>query len=112
MCGRCEIDIPGMTEEVERLMHSIEKEYLKKGMPLEKRGGVTVAVMGCNVNGPGEAKSADIGIAGGRGGSATIFIKGRVHATLPEGELLERFSQLVHDLIDETSLEYFEAQEH
>jgi len=101
MCGRCEIDIPGLTEEVERLMHSIEAEYREKGMPLEKRGGITVAVMGCNVNGPGEARGADIGIAGARGGSGTIFLKGKVHATLPEGELLDRFSQLVRGLIDE-----------
>ena len=101
MCGRCEIDIPGMTEEVQQLMHSIETEYREKGMPLEKRGGITVAVMGCNVNGPGEARGADIGIAGGRGGSGTIFLKGRVHVTLPEGELLDRFSQLVRSLIYE-----------
>ena len=101
MCGRCEIDIPGMTEEVDHVMRSIEKEYAKRGMPMAEKGGVTVAVMGCNVNGPGEAKGADIGIAGGRGGSGTIFIKGKVHATLPEGELLERFSELVRGLIDE-----------
>jgi len=101
MCGRCEIDIPGMTEEVDHAMRSIEKEYAKRGMPLAEMGGVTVAVMGCNVNGPGEARGADIGIAGGRGGSGTIFIKGKVHTTLPEGELLERFSELVHRLIDE-----------
>jgi hypothetical protein len=101
MCGRCEIDIPGMTEEVDHVMRSIEKEYAKRGMPLAEKGGVTVAVMGCNVNGPGEARGADIGIAGGRGGSGTIFIKGKVHATLPEGELLEQFSELVRGLIDE-----------
>jgi hypothetical protein len=101
MCGRCEIDIPGMTEEVDHVMRSIEKEYEKRGMPLTEMGGVTVAVMGCNVNGPGEARGADIGIAGGRGGSGTIFIKGKVHATLPEEELLERFSDLVRGLIDE-----------
>ena len=101
MCGRCEIDIPGMTEEVDHVMRSIEKEYAKRGMPLTEMGGVTVAVMGCNVNGPGEARGADIGIAGGRSGSGTIFIEGKVHATLPEGELLERFSELVRGLIDE-----------
>jgi (E)-4-hydroxy-3-methylbut-2-enyl-diphosphate synthase len=57
--------------------------------------------MGCNVNGPGEAKGADIGIAGGRGGSGTIFLNGRAHVTLPEKDLLDEFSKLVRDLIDE-----------
>jgi hypothetical protein len=101
MCGRCEIDIPGMTEQVDQLMHAIEIEYRQKGKPLENSGGITVAVMGCNVNGPGEARGADIGIAGGRGGSGTIFLKGRVHLTLPEQGLLDEFSNLVRDLIDE-----------
>jgi hypothetical protein len=101
MCGRCEIDIPGMTEQVERLMQSIEIEYREKDISLENTGGITVAVMGCNVNGPGEAKGADIGIAGGRGGSGTIFLKGRAHVTLPEKDLLDEFSKLVRDLIDE-----------
>jgi (E)-4-hydroxy-3-methylbut-2-enyl-diphosphate synthase len=95
-----------MTEEVARLMHSIEIEYREKGKSLSERGGITVAVMGCNVNGPGEARDADIGIAGGRGGSGTIFIKGTVHATLPEGELLDRFSHLVRNLIEEAMQEH------
>jgi hypothetical protein len=101
MCGRCEIDIPGMTAQVDRLMHSLEIEYREKGIALENTGGITVAVMGCNVNGPGEARGADIGIAGGRGGSGTIFLRGRVNVTLPEKDLLAEFSKLVRDLLDE-----------
>ena len=101
MCGRCEIDITGMTRDVDRLMSSIESEYRDRGISLAALGGISVAVMGCNVNGPGEARSADIGIAGGRAGTGTIFMKGNVYETLPEAALMERFSELLHTLIDE-----------
>jgi (E)-4-hydroxy-3-methylbut-2-enyl-diphosphate synthase len=106
MCGRCEIDIPGMTERVQRLMHSIDAEYCERGRPLAETGGLRVAVMGCNVNGPGEARGADIGIAGGKKGSGTIFMNGEVHATLPEEELFDQFTQLVRDLADERTASF------
>ncbi len=101
MCGRCEIDIQGMTEQVERILQSIGSDYRKRGMPLEEMGGITVAVMGCNVNGPGEAKGADIGIAGGRGKTGTIFMKGSPIETLPEEDLLDEFEKLVSNLVNE-----------
>jgi (E)-4-hydroxy-3-methylbut-2-enyl-diphosphate synthase len=101
MCGRCEIDITGMTQDVDRLLSSTEKEYRDRGISLAALGGISVAVMGCNVNGPGEARGADIGIAGGRAGSGTIFLKGSVYETLPEAALLPRFKTLLHTLIDE-----------
>lgn len=62
-CGRCEIDLIGLAAEVKKRLADIEK-------PLK------VAVMGCVVNGPGEAKEADFGVAGGRG-QGLLFIKGR-----------------------------------
>jgi (E)-4-hydroxy-3-methylbut-2-enyl-diphosphate synthase len=74
-CGRCEIDMRGLASKVESLLRDVRK-------PL------TVAVMGCAVNGPGEAREADIGIAGGKG-SGILFKKGKVIRRLSEGELLD-----------------------
>jgi len=73
-CGRCEIDIRGLASQVESSLRDVRK-------PL------TVAVMGCAVNGPGEAREADIGIAGGKG-FGILFRKGKVIRKLGEGELL------------------------
>ena len=73
-CGRIEIDlIP--------LANRVEEHFQKLGKP------ITVAVMGCVVNGPGEAKDADIGIAGGKGKGA-IFRKGEVVRVVPEDEFM------------------------
>ena len=76
-CGRTEIDILGLTEKVEKVLAGIKK-------PLK------VAVMGCVVNGPGEAREADIGIAGGKKAGA-IFVKGKVLRSVSEKELLPEF---------------------
>ncbi len=73
-CGRTEIDLIALANAVEKELEKIDKP-------------VTVAVMGCVVNGPGEAKEADIGVAGGKG-AGVIFKKGIVLRTLPENELL------------------------
>lgn len=74
-CGRTEIDIIKLARQVEESLKSIEKP-------------ITVAVMGCVVNGPGEAKHADIGIAGGKE-KAVLFKKGEVYKTVPQEEILE-----------------------
>jgi (E)-4-hydroxy-3-methylbut-2-enyl-diphosphate synthase len=74
-CGRCEIDLAPMVEEVEKKLAGM-KEYLK------------IAIMGCVVNGPGEAAEADIGIAGGRG-QGILFKQGKPVKKVKEGELLE-----------------------
>ncbi len=76
-CGRTRIDLFPMAEEIERVLQTM-KSNLK------------VAVMGCVVNGPGEAKEADIGIAGGHG-TGIIFKKGELWKKLPEDELLATF---------------------
>jgi (E)-4-hydroxy-3-methylbut-2-enyl-diphosphate synthase len=75
-CGRCQIDLPAITRQV-------KKELDKLG------GGVTicVAVMGCTVNGPGEAREADYGIACGRK-SGVLFERGKVVKTCPEKNLV------------------------
>jgi (E)-4-hydroxy-3-methylbut-2-enyl-diphosphate synthase len=73
-CGRTEIDLVGIAEQVELKLQSID-------VPIK------VAVMGCVVNGPGEARDAEVGIAGG-GGRAVIFRYGEVIRTVDEAELL------------------------
>ena len=62
VCGRCEVDLPPIAAEIERRLDNIQEP-------------VTIAVMGCMVNGPGEAKEADIGVACGKG-VGVIFKKG------------------------------------
>lgn len=74
-CGRTQIDLIGLASRVEEMVQDI---------PLDCK----VAVMGCVVNGPGEAKEADIGIAGGSG-KGLLIRRGEVIKTLPEGELLD-----------------------
>jgi (E)-4-hydroxy-3-methylbut-2-enyl-diphosphate synthase len=73
-CGRTKIDLIGLANRVEEALQDCEKE-------------LTVAVMGCIVNGPGEAREADIGIAGGDG-CGVIFVKGELKEKLPYEELL------------------------
>ncbi|MEW6066909.1 MAG: flavodoxin-dependent (E)-4-hydroxy-3-methylbut-2-enyl-diphosphate synthase [Nitrospirota bacterium] len=73
-CGRCRIDIKGLVKRVENRLKNIDKP-------------ITVAVMGCIVNGPGEAREADVGIAGGKG-RGILFKKGRIIKTIKEDELL------------------------
>ena len=74
-CGRCEIDLFKLVEEVEKRLAGM-KEYLK------------IALMGCVVNGPGEAAEADIGIAGGRG-FGMLFKKGEVIRKVKEENLVD-----------------------
>lgn len=73
-CGRCEIDLAGLADRVECAL---------KGM----KGYLKIALMGCVVNGPGEAAEADIGIAGGRGAGA-LFKKGKIVRKMREEEFL------------------------
>ena len=73
-CGRTKIDLIGLANRVEEALQDCEKE-------------LTVAVMGCIVNGPGEAREADIGIAGGDG-CGVIFVKGELREKLPYEDLL------------------------
>ena len=74
-CGRTQIDLIGLANQVERMVEDIPLNDIK------------VAVMGCVVNGPGEAKEADIGIAGGKG-TGMLIKKGEIVRRMPENELL------------------------
>ena len=86
-CGRCEIDIIGLT-------HEVEKRLLTVKTPLK------VAIMGCVVNGPGEAKEADVGIAGGRG-QGILFKKGEIVQKIPEEKLMARLLEEISLMVDE-----------
>lgn len=88
ICGRCEVDLMPIASRIER-----ELLHLKKN--------ITVAVMGCMVNGPGEAKEADIGLACGRG-VGVIFKKGKLHRRLKEEEIVSEFTTEVLALYEET----------
>ena len=82
-CRRTRIDLIGLANQVENMVADI---------PLD----IKVAVMGCVVNGPGEAKEADIGIAGGIG-EGLLIKNGEVYKKVPEGELLEALRyELLH----------------
>lgn len=74
-CGRTKINLIGLAEKVEKALENLDKD-------------ITVAIMGCVVNGPGEAREADIGIAGGDK-CAVIFKKGEVLKKVPEEKILE-----------------------
>ena len=74
-CGRTNIDLIPMAEEVERRLMGCTK-------------AITVAVMGCAVNGPGEASSADVGIAGGKG-EGLLFRKGKILRIVPQDQLVD-----------------------
>jgi (E)-4-hydroxy-3-methylbut-2-enyl-diphosphate synthase len=81
-CGRCEVDLHGLANQVEALMADMDKKNPGKALD--------VAVMGCFVNGPGEAGHADIGIAGGMG-QYYIFKGEEKVMRVPEHEALEKF---------------------
>ncbi len=85
-CGRAEIDLARLARQVEKRLRNIET-------PLR------VAVMGCAVNGPGEAREADVGVAGGRG-LGILFRKGKLVRKVPEEELLEALVGEVEALLD------------
>ena len=84
-CGRCEIDLFGLVEKVEEALATIE-------------ASPKVAIMGCVVNGPGEAREADIGVAGGRG-QGILFKKGEVIKKIPEHKLADILINEVKSLV-------------
>jgi (E)-4-hydroxy-3-methylbut-2-enyl-diphosphate synthase len=74
-CGRCQINLIKVAEDVERRLQGVDKR-------------ITVAVMGCAVNGPGEAREADVGIAGGKG-EGLVFRHGEIVRKVPEDQLAD-----------------------
>ncbi len=88
-CGRCQIDLIEVAEEVERRLQGLPKP-------------ITIAVMGCVVNGPGEAREADLGIAGGKG-QGLLFRKGEVLRKVPQAELADALVAEALKLAEEQS---------
>lgn len=84
-CGRVEIDVVGVANEVERRLSKVQTP-------------IHVAVMGCVVNGPGESRDADVGLAGGKG-KGVIFRKGEVVKTVPEEQFLDAVLKEVASLL-------------
>jgi (E)-4-hydroxy-3-methylbut-2-enyl-diphosphate synthase len=89
-CGRTQVDLAGLAAEVEKKLEQL----------VSPPTGLSVAVMGCVVNGPGEAREADFGIAGGKG-SGLLFQKGEIIARLPENELLPALLEKIENYIRE-----------
>ncbi len=83
-CGRCQVDLVGIAQKVEKALEGCTKD-------------IKIAIMGCPVNGPGEARDADLGVAGGKG-ETLLFRKGEILRKVPEAEtvaaLLEEVDRL------------------
>ena len=80
-CGRTEIDLIGLASQVEERVRNLNRD-------------ITVAVMGCVVNGPGEAREADYGIAGGKD-KGLLFKKGQVLGTYDYDQLCDKLMELI-----------------
>ena len=83
-CGRTKIDLIGLAAQVEERLRDCRKP-------------VKVAVMGCAVNGPGEAREADIGVAGGDG-CGLLFKKGEIIRKVPEDQILDELMREIEKL--------------
>jgi (E)-4-hydroxy-3-methylbut-2-enyl-diphosphate synthase len=86
-CGRTRVDVAGMAMQVEERLEAFYREHPQAPRP-------HVAVMGCVVNGPGEAKGADIAVAGGDG-ECMLFVRGEPTGKIPESEAVDRIVELV-----------------
>ena len=83
-CGRTQINLIALANEVEERLKTVDKP-------------ITVAVMGCVVNGPGEARAADVGIAGGIG-EGLLFKKGEIVKKVPQERLVDELFWLIEEL--------------
>ena len=88
-CGRCKIDLASLAAEIEHKLMNVK-------LPLK------VAVMGCAVNGPGEAREADLGIAGGKE-DGLLFVKGKIKGKLPENQLVQALMEEIEKIIIENN---------
>ncbi len=86
-CGRTQIDLIPIAKEVEKFLENINSD-------------ITVAVMGCAVNGPGEAREADIGIAGGIK-EGLLFKKGEIIKKIPQNEIVEELKKEIIKMVEE-----------
>jgi 1-hydroxy-2-methyl-2-(E)-butenyl 4-diphosphate synthase len=96
-CGRTDIklDILQLTQEVESMVKARFEKTLK-----EKQKHITLAVMGCEVNGPGEAAHADVGVAGARDGKVVLFAHGQKKIILPAFEAVKAIEEEIKKIIE------------
>ena len=92
-CGRCQIDVVGITERVKARLGDLARTA-------PSVTGLTVAVMGCVVNGPGESAHADVGVAGG-GGVGIIYRKGQVVRRVTEADMVDALLDEVHRVVSD-----------
>jgi len=91
-CGRCELDLASLAHSVEDKLRPIDRDLRRE------RRSLRVAVMGCVVNGPGEAREADVGVAGGAS-RGVVFVQGKPVGTFPEGKLADALVDAVQDFL-------------
>ncbi|MGN1299431.1 MAG: flavodoxin-dependent (E)-4-hydroxy-3-methylbut-2-enyl-diphosphate synthase [Candidatus Scatovivens sp.] len=89
-CGRTQIDLIPIAKDVEEFLQTINED-------------ITVAVMGCGVNGPGEARNADIGIAGGVG-EGLLFKKGKIVKKVKQENMLKELKEEIKNILDERKI--------
>ena len=89
-CARCKIDLIPLVEEIEKRIAHIETP-------------ITVAIMGCEVNGPGEAKEADVGIAAGKNGGL-LFSKGKIIEKIDKSHLADRLIEEIYRFIEKKNI--------
>jgi len=90
-CGRTKINLESLATEIEHKLGGLEEKFKAEGRP-----SITVAVMGCAVNGPGEAKEADFGVAGGDG-KGLLFAKGEIVKTVSEAEIVPELIKMIEN---------------
>ena len=96
-CGRVEVDLFTLANQVDKVLDKVTEP-------------IRVAVMGCVVNGPGEARDADVGIASGNG-KGVIFRKGKIVKTVLEEDMLEELTKEIHAVIEDRKNGIFDAVE-
>lgn len=96
-CGRTEVDLESIASQVERNIDKIDSKMKALGIPEDK--GIKIAVMGCAVNGPGEAKGADIGVACGKG-EGLLFAGGQIVKKVKEESIVSELMLLADKYIE------------
>jgi (E)-4-hydroxy-3-methylbut-2-enyl-diphosphate synthase len=96
-CGRCQVDLPALVREIQAWIHEMPELARLEG-PAGAGRKLTVAVMGCAVNGPGEARAADVGVAGGKG-EGVIFVRGEIREKAPEDRIVDVLTRFVREII-------------
>ncbi|MCM8761220.1 MAG: flavodoxin-dependent (E)-4-hydroxy-3-methylbut-2-enyl-diphosphate synthase, partial [Candidatus Omnitrophica bacterium] len=89
-CGRCQVDLATVVKKAEKAISAIR-------FPLSTKRHISIAIMGCEVNGPGEAQDADIGIAAGRGYGA-LFVKGKIVRRVKEKDFVKEILRQIKKL--------------